>query len=70
VNSFWLIVTALAAFAVSYRYYSAFLAAKVASLNDSRATPAHRLKDGVDYHLQTPAPKKAPSLVPEPAQVE
>ena len=49
-NSFWLIVTALAALAVSYRYYSAFLAAKVASLNDSRATPAHRLKDGVDYH--------------------
>jgi carbon starvation protein len=50
VNSFWLIVTALAAFAVAYRYYSAFLAAKVAMLDDSRLTPAHRLKDGVDYH--------------------
>ena len=49
-NSFWLIVTALAAFAVAYRYYSAFLAAKVAVLDDSRATPAHRLRDGVDYH--------------------
>jgi carbon starvation protein len=41
---------ALAAAAVAYRYYSAFLAAKVAVLDDSRATPAHRLHDGVDYH--------------------
>jgi carbon starvation protein len=50
VNSFWLIITALATFAVAYRYYSAFLAAKVASLDNSRPTPAHRLRDGVDYH--------------------
>jgi carbon starvation protein len=50
VNSLWLIVTALTTFAVAYRYYSAFLAAKVASLDDARATPAHRLRDGVDYH--------------------
>jgi carbon starvation protein len=50
VNSIWLILTALAAFAVAYRYYSAFLSARVASLNDANATPAHRLRDGVDYH--------------------
>ena len=49
-NSLWLIIGALAAFAVAYRYYSAFLAAKVAMLDDNRPTPAHRLKDGVDYH--------------------
>jgi carbon starvation protein len=49
-NSLWLIIGSLAAFAVAYRYYGAFLAAKVAMLNDSRVTPAHRLKDGVDYH--------------------
>lgn len=40
----------MAAFAVAYRYYGSFLAAKVAVLNDSRATPAHRLNDGVDFH--------------------
>jgi len=40
----------LAAAAVAYRYYSAFLAAKVAVLDDRRPTPAHRLRDGVDYH--------------------
>ena len=49
-NSFWLILGSLAAFTVAYRVYGAFLAAKVALLNDSRPTPAHRLKDGVDYH--------------------
>ncbi len=49
-NSLWLIIGSLAAFAVAYRYYGAFLAAKVAMLDDSRQTPAHRLKDGVDYH--------------------
>jgi carbon starvation protein len=50
VNSIWLVITALAAFAVSYRLYGAFLAAKVAVIDDRRTTPAHRLRDGVDYH--------------------
>lgn len=49
-NSIWLMLTALAAFLVAYRLYGAFLAAKVAVLNDANPTPAHRLRDGVDYH--------------------
>ena len=49
-NSLWLIIGSLAAFAVAYRFYGTFLAAKVAMLDDRRATPAHRLNDGVDYH--------------------
>ena len=49
-NSLWLIITAAAAFAVAYRFYGAFLSARVAALNDARRTPAHRLNDGVDYH--------------------
>src|SRR5260370_7339299 len=36
--------------AIAYRYYSAFLAAKVAMLNDANATPAHRFNDGQNYH--------------------
>ncbi len=36
--------------AIAYRYYSAFLAAKVAVLDDSIPTPAHTLKDGQNYH--------------------
>src|SRR5918994_783197 len=44
------ILIVLACLAVAYRYYSAFLAAKVAALDDSRATPAHTLNDGQNYH--------------------
>ena len=40
----------LVIFAIAYRYYSAFLAAKVAALDDSRVTPAHRFNDGQNYH--------------------
>jgi carbon starvation protein len=36
--------------AIVYRYYSAFLAAKVAALDDSRITPAHEFNDGQNYH--------------------
>lgn len=40
----------LAALAVAYRFYSAFLAAKVAALDDSRTTPAQEFNDGQNYH--------------------
>ena len=40
----------LVIFALAYRYYSAFLAAKVAALDDRRVTPAHRFNDGQNYH--------------------
>ncbi|HVM59633.1 MAG TPA: carbon starvation protein A [Verrucomicrobiae bacterium] len=49
-NSLWLIIGSLAAFAVAYRIYATFLATKVAMLDDKRTTAAHRLNDGVDYH--------------------
>ncbi len=39
----------LAILAVAYRYYSAFLAAKVAALDDSRVTPAHKFDDGQNF---------------------
>lgn len=35
---------------IAYRYYGAFLAAKVVVLNDRRITPAHLHKDGQNYH--------------------
>jgi len=43
-------ILVLCALALGYRYYSAFLAAKVAVLDDSRVTPAIRLNDGHNYH--------------------
>src|SRR6187399_906998 len=40
----------LCCLAIAYRFYSAFLAAKVAALDDSRQTPAHKFNDGQNYH--------------------
>ena len=45
-----LLLGVLCILAIAYRYYSAFLAARVAALDDSRVTPAHRLNDGQNYH--------------------
>src|SRR5690242_20588082 len=45
-----IMIVALCVLAIGYRYYSAFLAAKVAVLDDTRVTPAHLLNDGQNYH--------------------
>src|SRR5215471_2192688 len=45
-----LLLACLCVVAIAYRYYSAFLAAKVAALDDRRPTPAHRFNDGQNYH--------------------
>src|SRR3984957_13370646 len=45
-----ILLVILCLMAIAYRYYSAFLAAKVATLDDLRATPAHLLNDGQNYH--------------------
>jgi len=45
-----IMVLTLCALAIGYRFYSAFLAAKVAALDDTRITPAHLLNDGQNYH--------------------
>ena len=49
VNAFWLMLGALGVFAVAYRYYSAFLAARAAALDDARPTAAHRYRDGRNF---------------------
>ncbi len=49
-NSLAILVIGLCVFALAYRYYGAFLAAKVAVLDPNRTTPAHRYRDGKDYH--------------------
>ncbi|MGH8606983.1 MAG: carbon starvation CstA family protein [Gammaproteobacteria bacterium] len=49
VNSFWFIVAAVCVYALGYRFYSAFVAAKVLALDATRATPAERLNDGRDF---------------------
>jgi carbon starvation protein len=49
ISSAWFLIAALCVYAVGYRFYSAFLAARVFQLDAARATPATRLADGADY---------------------
>ncbi|MGE0455865.1 MAG: carbon starvation CstA family protein [Vicinamibacteria bacterium] len=49
VNGVWFVVAAVCCYLLAYRFYSAFLAAKLVALDDGRATPAERLDDGRDF---------------------
>ena len=49
VNSFWFVTAAVCVYALGYRFYSAFVAAKVLVLDGTRATPAERFEDGRDF---------------------
>jgi carbon starvation protein len=49
VNALWMVVASLCVFAISYRFHSAWLMAKVLTLDDLRATPAEVKGDGRDY---------------------
>ncbi len=44
-----IMVVTLCVLTIAYRFYSAFIAAKVLALDDARPTPAHRLADGKDF---------------------
>ena len=45
-----IMIAVLCVMAIAYRYYSAFLAAKVAALDPNRITPAYQFSDGHNYH--------------------
>ena len=49
VNSLWLVTASVCIYLIGYRFYASFLAAKVMALDDRRATPAERLRDGHDF---------------------
>jgi carbon starvation protein len=49
VNSMWLVLAAACTYLVGYRFYAKFIAAKVMALDDNRATPAERLRNGHDF---------------------
>jgi carbon starvation protein len=48
-NSAYILVAALCSYAVGYRFYSKWLAARVLMLNDRRATPCEVHDDGRDF---------------------
>jgi len=49
ISALWLVAAALCSYALGYRFYSKFLAAKVLTLDAMRATPAERLDNGRDF---------------------
>jgi carbon starvation protein len=49
VNALWIVTAGLCATAISYRFYSKWLATKVLVLDDNRATPALVVDDGKDF---------------------
>ena len=49
INSIWLVTAASCIYLVGFRFYAKFIAAKVMALNNDRATPAERLRNGHDF---------------------
>ncbi|MGA7752234.1 MAG: carbon starvation CstA family protein [Candidatus Sulfotelmatobacter sp.] len=49
INALWLVVAATCCYALGYRFYSKFIAAKILSIDALRATPAERLENGRDF---------------------
>ena len=49
ISATWFVVAAACFYAVAYRFYSAFIAAKLLALDNTRATPAERHDDGRDF---------------------
>jgi len=49
INALWLVTAAVCTYAVGYRFYSKYIAAKLLALDAHRATPAERLENGRDF---------------------
>ncbi|MCZ2080523.1 MAG: carbon starvation protein A [Bryobacteraceae bacterium] len=49
INSIWLVAAAACTYLVGFRFYAKFIAAKVMLLDNARATPAERLRNGHDF---------------------
>src|SRR5437899_10248299 len=49
-HALYIVVPVLCVLAIAYRYYSAFIAARIMVLDDTRVTPAHAKYDGHNYY--------------------
>jgi carbon starvation protein len=49
INAMWIVVAAVCVYALGYRFYSAWVAARVLTVDSLRATPAVRLNNGRDF---------------------
>ena len=51
VSALWILFAALCSYAIAYRFYARFIAYRVLGVDDTRATPAERLHNGVDFDV-------------------
>ena len=51
VSALWILFAALSSYAIAYRFYARFIAYRVLGVDDTRATPAERLHNGVDFDV-------------------
>src|SRR5262245_32943759 len=49
INAAWLVIAAVCIYFIAYRFYALFIAEKVLGVDPTRATPAYRHNDGLDY---------------------
>ena len=49
INALWLVAAATCCYALGYRFYSSFIAARILAIDARRATPAERLENGRDF---------------------
>lgn len=49
INALWFITAAVCVYALAYRFYAAWIAAKVLVVDETRATPAERFNNGHDF---------------------
>src|SRR3954469_25232078 len=49
INAIWFVAAAICTYLVAYRFYSAWICAKVLVLDETRATPAERFNNGRDF---------------------
>jgi carbon starvation protein len=49
INALWIVIAAVAVYMIGFRFYARYIATQVMQLDATRATPAVRLNDGLDY---------------------
>jgi len=49
INAMWLVAAAVSVFTIAYRFYGRFLGQRALGIDPTRATPAWRRNDGLDY---------------------
>ncbi|MFI7244148.1 carbon starvation CstA family protein [Streptomyces qinglanensis] len=50
VSAAWMVAAALGSYAIGYRFYARFITTRVLRVDRTRATPAERLDNGIDFH--------------------